>query len=177
MVIAHYTGATVDEVPQSFKPRVFTSRTWEDHVFTNYTIAVADQLTSQLTRLVTLNTHQLAGQVANLSFWSDEVAHALAVLDGYNARFKALSAAQKEYVTRHGTEEFRLDDEWGDSYQSPLPPRPLSDRERQAARTALTEAFYRLLIRCHSAKLIDGERVRAECGRHSIGVDPVDLRR
>jgi hypothetical protein len=153
------------------------TRSLEDHALINYIIAVAEQLTSQLTRLVTLNTHQLAGQVANLSFWSDEVAHALAVLDGYSARFGQLSAAQREYVTRHGTTEFRLDDEWGDTYQSPLPPRPLSDRERQAARTALTEAFYRLLIRCHSAKLINGERVRTECGRHGMGVDPADLRR
>ncbi len=155
----------------------FSLNRWEDFAFANYSIALAEQLASQFARFVTLNPHQLAGQVANLSFWSDEVAHSLVVLDRYNARFNQLAAAQREYVARHETQEFRLDDEWGDTYQTPPPPRRLADRERLAARSQLCESFYRLLIRCHSARLIDDARVRTECERHSIGIDPADLRR
>ena len=145
-------------------------------IFSNYSIALAEQLTSQFGRFVTLNPHQLAGQVANLEFWSDELAHVLEVLDRYNARFEQLAAAQREYVAGHQTQEFRLDDQWGESYQTPPPPRRLADRPRLVARSQLCDSFYRLLLRCHSAGLIDEARVRKECQRHTIGVDPGDFR-
>src|SRR5438046_30269 len=60
-------------------------------------------VTDQVARFVTLNRHQLAGHVANLEFWLDQVRHALAVIDGYQERFRQLKAGQAEYVAQHQT--------------------------------------------------------------------------
>ncbi len=53
----------------------------------SFSTDLAELVTRQLSRLVTLNQHQLAGQVANLGFWLAQVQHALAVIDGYGVRF------------------------------------------------------------------------------------------
>ena len=52
-----------------------------------YSTDLADLLAAQLTRFVSLNRHQLAGQVANLGFWIAEVAHCFEVIDRYGERF------------------------------------------------------------------------------------------
>lgn len=72
----------------------------------SYATEVANLLTAQLDRFVTLNRHQLAGQVANLDFWMAEAEHALAVIDGYDKRFDCLDRAQRQYVQRHEAIEF-----------------------------------------------------------------------
>ncbi len=145
-------------------------------VFTAYSIAITEQLSCQFGRFVTLNPHQLAGHVANLEFWSDEVAHRLDVLDNYNARFNRLAAAQRDYVSGHQTLEFDLNDEFRDAATAPPRPRRIPDKDRLAARTNLCESFYRFIVRCRSAGLIDEERARSECERHSISVDSRNLR-
>jgi hypothetical protein len=122
-----------------------------------------------------LNPHQLAGHVANLEFWSDEVAHCLDVLDHYNVRFNRLAAAQRDYVSRRQTMEFDLNDEWGDTAAAPSRPRRIPDSDRRTARTELCESFYTFIVRCYAASLIDEERARSECERHSISVDARDL--
>jgi hypothetical protein len=75
-----------------------------------YSMDVVKPLNDQLAKFVTLNRHQLAGQVANLDFWLGEVLHGLAVIDGYGRRFDRLRAAQQQYVSEHGTREFLKDD-------------------------------------------------------------------
>ncbi len=55
---------------------------------------LAKLVADQLTRFVTLNRHQLAGQVANLDFWMAQVRNALETIDGYGVRFVRLSMNQ-----------------------------------------------------------------------------------
>ncbi len=56
-----------------------------------------------MARFVTLNTHQLAGHVANLDFWVSEARHALEVIDGYEPRFRRMKAGQDQHVAERGT--------------------------------------------------------------------------
>src|SRR5262245_28135841 len=72
----------------------------------SFSTDMAKLVADQLSRFVTLNRHQLAGQVANLDFWLAQVRHALAVIEGYGSRFVRMHAAQEQYVTQHGTTEF-----------------------------------------------------------------------
>ncbi|MCA8990877.1 MAG: hypothetical protein KDA88_02815 [Planctomycetaceae bacterium] len=144
--------------------------------FPAYSIIIAETLSSQFNRFVTLNAYQLAGHVANLGFWSDEVAHCLNVLDQYRSRFERLAEAQRRHVAERGTIEFEHQDVWGETAKAPPRPRNLSDRDRLAARAALCDSFYRFLIRCHKSRLIEEQTLRQECVRHSISVDSHDLR-
>ncbi|MBX3452250.1 MAG: hypothetical protein KF777_22030 [Planctomycetaceae bacterium] len=144
---------------------------------TAYTIAIAEELSSQFSRFVTLNPHQLTGHVANLGFWSDEVAHCLNVIDQYTTRFARMAEAQRQYVTHHRTLEFELDDKWGETAKAPPRPRHVSDQERSSTRFRLCDSYYRFLVRCYSVTFIDEARLRKECERHSIGVDARDLMR
>jgi hypothetical protein len=70
-----------------------------------YSSDIAKTLTEQLTRFVTLNRHQLAGQVSNLDFWIGEVRHCFEVIDGYVQRFNRLKTAQSKHVAEHHTIE------------------------------------------------------------------------
>jgi hypothetical protein len=73
-----------------------------------YSSDIAKTLTEQLTRFVSLNRHQLAGQVTNLDFWMAEVRHCLEVIDGYGRRFNRLKNGQAQHVAEHHTIEFDL---------------------------------------------------------------------
>ncbi len=53
----------------------------------SYMTEIGEVLGKQLMKFVTLNRYQLAGQVANLAFWCDELQHCLSVIDGYRTRF------------------------------------------------------------------------------------------
>jgi hypothetical protein len=133
-------------------------------------------MSSQFNRFVKLNPHQLAGHVANLGFWADEVAHCLDVIDQYTTRFVRMAEAQRQHVMHHKTLEFELDDKWGETAKAPPRPRHISDQERSAGRSRLCDSYYRFLVRCHSATFIDETRLRKECERHSIRVDARDLK-
>ena len=63
----------------------------------SFSTDIAELVANQLSRFVTLNRHQLAGQAANLDFWLGEVQHALAVIDGYGVRFTRMHAAQEQH--------------------------------------------------------------------------------
>jgi hypothetical protein len=136
---------------------------------------LAKVVADQLTRFVTLNRHQLAGHVANLDFWLDQARHVLAVIDGYEARFRRLKSAQAEYVTEHQTVTFSPVDP--DIKGAPDLPRRVPDAARREARLAVTESAYRFLLRCYRDGLIPEPRLRAACGSLGISVDPTDLRR
>ena len=71
---------------------------------------MAKLVADQLSRFVTLNRHQLAGQAVNLDFWLAQLRNGLEVIDGYGKRFQRLKAAQAKHVTEHRTTEFSLDD-------------------------------------------------------------------
>jgi hypothetical protein len=123
-----------------------------------YASVVAKVLADQLNRLVTLNRHQLAGQVANLDFWLAEARHALDVIDTYPKRFQRMKAAQGQYVSEHATTAFDLDDPCC-TQGPPAQPRRVPTAELQDARRAVCEAVARLLARCRKDGLIDAAAV------------------
>src|SRR5262245_61846258 len=74
----------------------------------SFSTDIAKLISNQLTRLVTFNRHQLAGQVANLDFWIAEIGHGFEVIDGYGRRFQNLKSAQARHAAEHQTREFAL---------------------------------------------------------------------
>src|SRR5450432_4518968 len=68
-----------------------------------YSIERADQVANQLEKFSTSFAHQVAGQFANLTFWLDEVVHAITVIDAYAKRFAAMAEGQREWVAKHDT--------------------------------------------------------------------------
>jgi hypothetical protein len=121
--------------------------------FVSFSTDMARLVTDQLSRFVTLNRHQLAGQVANLDFWLAQVRHALAIIDGYGVRYVRMHGAQERYVSAHGsTESIPVVDGYKERRASP--PRRISDRELQKERRALIDAAARFLERCQQDGLI-----------------------
>ena len=142
----------------------------------SFSTDMAQLVTDQVSRFVTLNRHQLAGHVANLDFWLAQVRHCLQVIDGYGTRFRLLKTAQEKHVSEHHTIEFDLDDPCC-TRGKPEPPRKVADSELKNARVALSEATRRFLVRCHTAGLIDEAVFRKACEDSGIGFDPADLAR
>jgi hypothetical protein len=113
----------------------------------SFSTDLAGLVANQLSRFITLNRYQLAGQMANLDFWLAQVRHALATLDGYGVRFLRMEAAQERYVTARGTtEHIENAGEWIERKASP--PHRIPDRELRKARRELTDAASRFLERC-----------------------------
>lgn len=139
-----------------------------------FTTEMSKLVGDQFAKFVTLNRHQLAGQVANLEFWLAEVRHCLEVIDGYGSRFTRLKAAQTEYVEKHDTVEFRVGDREFEDKASP--PRRIPDRELREARRSLCEATSRFLIRCCNEGFIDEPTLRRACGELDLGVEATDLK-
>jgi hypothetical protein len=136
---------------------------------------MANLVTHQLSRFVTLNRHQLVGQVANLDFWLAEVRHRLEVVDGYGQRFQRLKAAQSKHVAEHHTIQFALDDP---CCTQGMPDRPqrVPEKEMRDARKALCDAARRFLVRCINEGFIEESVLRQACTDLGIGVDVTDLR-
>lgn len=141
----------------------------------SFSTDMAKLVADQLSRFVTLNRHQLAGQAANLDFWVAQARHALEVIDGYEQRFRRLKAGQAGYVREHDTKVSLLFDP--DIQAAPAPPRRVPDADLRDARRSLTDATYRFLVRCCNDGLIPESRLRAVCDSLGIGVDAADLRR
>jgi hypothetical protein len=135
----------------------------------SFSTNIANLVANQLSRLTTLNRHQLAGQVANLDFWLGEIQHAFAVIDGYGVRFTRMHAAQEQHVTAHGTTEFDLDADW-DTERRASPPRRVPGQELEKARHSLIQAASRFLERCHRDGFLSNDRL-------SAAVESLDVRR
>ena len=131
-------------------------------------------VTDQLTRFVTLNRHQLAGHMANLEFWLDQVRHVLAVIDGYQERFRALKAGQTEYVLQHQTTNFLPDDP--DIQWTPALPQRVSDQSLREARRNVVDSTYQFLMRLYHDGFIHEARLRSLCRNLNIGIDPLELK-
>jgi hypothetical protein len=126
----------------------------------SFSTDMAKLVADQLSRFVTLNPHQLAGQAANLDFWLAQVRHALAVIDGYGVRFVRMEAGQQQYVAAHGTKLSEVGPA-GVEERRPPPPRRIPDRELRQARRALVEAATRFLERCRAEGLVADSVVSA----------------
>jgi hypothetical protein len=135
----------------------------------SYSSRIAELLTGQLNKFVTLNRHQLAGQAANLDFWLLEVRHCLAVIDGYRERFERMRTAQENHVQGHATAEFPLNINLQDRerdlepFKRPEQLRPVNDKKLRQSRGDLCEATYRFLLRCCNQGLISEAVLRASC--------------
>ena len=142
-----------------------------------YSSDIANIVADQLAKLVTLNRHQLAGQVANLDFWLGEVRHCLEVIDGYNRRFDQLKAAQKNYVTKHRTVEFDTGKPWcsGNLERPASKVRRVPDDELSEARCKLCDATCRFLVRCCKEGMIPESVLLENCAQLGIRVEPRDL--
>jgi hypothetical protein len=136
---------------------------------------MAKLVADQLSRLATLNRHQLAGQVANLDFWLAQVQHGLEVVDGYRQRFRRLKAAHEKHVMEHRTTEFFLSDPCC-TQGKPVSPRRVSDKELKDARRALCEATRRFLLRCWNDGFVEEAVLRQACAGLGIAVDATDFR-
>lgn len=141
----------------------------------SYSENLAKVVTGQLQRFITLNRHQLAGQLANLDFWLGQAKHALDVIDGYEQRFRQLKLAQDNYVAEHGTvttsphgSEFRA---------PPAPPKRVPGGTLNAAREALADAAYKFLVRSCNDGLITETQLLEAAQTLGIGIDYSDIRR
>lgn len=134
----------------------------------SFSTDMAELITKQLARFVTLNRHQLAGQVANLDFWLAQVRHALSIIDGYGVRFTRMHAAQEQYVTAHGTTEFTLGADYPTDARASAPHR-IPNRVLQKARRELVEATSRFLERCRNDRLLSESDLSAAF--KSLGIE------
>ena len=119
----------------------------------SFSTDIAKLVADQLSRFVTLNPHQLAGQVENLDFWLAEVRHALAVIDEYGVRFVRLHAAQEQFVAAHNVTASKIGPA-GVTERPPPAVRRIPDRELRQARRALVESATKFLERCRSEGLV-----------------------
>ncbi len=123
----------------------------------SYSEDVATIIADQIARFAKLDLAKLTGHVANLDFWIGEVAHAMAVLDGYPKRFKLLKTTQGKFT--------------GSTLQR-VPDTDLVDVRRK-----LVDATYGFLLRLYNTDLINEQEFRSNCKRLDIGIDPLDLKK
>jgi len=140
-----------------------------------YVTDVSRLLTETVEKLSTLNRHQLAGHVANLSFWTEEVRHCLHVIDDYHHRFEAMKVAQTKHAVGHHTSEFALDEQY-DLGKSVPPPKRVPDNQLKEARRTLCDAFYGFIVRCQNAELLDQAAAEHAAANVGISIDQKDLK-
>lgn len=143
-----------------------------------YSSDIANLLTEQLEKFVTLNRHQLAGQVANIEFWLDEIGHCLAVIDGYDVRFERMKGAQQAYAAHHQTVQFHPETrrwDYAPETTPATPPRRVPGGELGDARRTLCKVAHRFLTRCLDDGFID--LAAFDAAHERLGIDPAELRR
>jgi hypothetical protein len=139
---------------------------------------ISESLAKQFMKCVTLHRHQLAGQAANLDFWSDEVQHCLDVIDGYKTRFTRMRDAQMKHAAEHQTSEYNLDPDDPCCFPGKVvPPRRIDYRELEAAKQSLCDATRRFLVRCREESLIDETTFRETAARFRIPLEASDVER
>jgi hypothetical protein len=135
-----------------------------------YTLEIADAVIRTVGKFRTLNAYQLAGHVANLDFWADEVRHALAVIDGYSRRDSVRKKSERTHIGSHMTRRFTAQEkslynefEDAESLSSARPDDYRIDaNEIKAKRQQVADALYRFLKRCHKEDLLSGVKAK-EC--------------
>jgi len=134
----------------------------------SFSTELAKLVTDQLSRLVTLKSYQLAGQVANLDFWLSHVRNALATIDGYGVRFVRMNGGQEQYIATHGPPEFTHKDDWHTTTEKVIAPRRVPDRELRKARRELMESVIRFLKCCHQEGLLTDSQHSTYCTEFRI---------
>lgn len=139
-----------------------------------YTLDLASLLTKQLIKFRSLNQHQLAGHVANLDFWSGEVSHVLAVMQGYRRRFQAMKDAQRVNASARKLEEFYVEYD-PEITTAPRRPNPMPDADLEAAQHALTKAWRDFIVRCCRETLLTPDTAKTVCTNLGISLQSEDL--
>jgi len=132
----------------------------------SYLHELCDALVNVLDHATALHVHRLAGYVANLNFWLEEVDHRLALLNGYAARYASSKQATKEYAKAHpeSIQNSSL------SHSAPSPPTSpsYSDQELWELRERVLASAGRFLVRCRRESLLEGDKVAEVCQRWQL---------
>jgi hypothetical protein len=132
-----------------------------------YTIEIANIVARTVGKFASLNSFQLSGHSANLDFWQQEIKHALDLLDGYDARQRVRTLAQKDYIHKHETRQHGF---------SVTPERSVVSKDAlTTARRELTDAFYHFVRRCYSERLLTTEESKLALDSCGIGTEPGDF--
>lgn len=146
-----------------------------------YSTEKAALLTKVLSRLSSLNVHQLVGHRDNLPFWIDEVVQATTVLDGYKARFRKIKDAQTQWVRAHEVKVSEFCPTCGGACEfgptTPDPPRRVPSSQLQEATVELREAARMFIVRLYRAHMLSREDLLAAAERIQTGFEPKELER
>ncbi|WP_442481571.1 hypothetical protein [Aeoliella sp. SH292] len=148
-----------------------------------YSIEVADALVKTLGKFKTLNNYQLAGQLANIEFWADEVRHVVRVLDGYSRRDSDRKKSERHYINTHDTKRFDayekevFNDVLDPEFLRPALPDDylIESSVIKAKRQQVADALYHFLKRCHKEQLLTGEEAKACLKSCDLGWEPGDF--
>ena len=108
-----------------------------------------------------------SGHAANFSFWTDEVAHCLSVIDSYDERFQRMLEAQHASMQSEPTPDPRA----GLPF---IPPRAIArpgrvpDQLRHYVRSELCRAFHGFAKACFHNAHIGAAAAHAACQRLGI---------
>jgi hypothetical protein len=114
----------------------------------SYIEDICSPLIKVLEKTAQLPCHQLAGHVANLDFWMNEVEHCLGVVSGYDERFERMKEALQTQAAIEGIEPNLL--------QRGVKFKTGKDLQKQ-----LRAATSRFLQRCHDERLINDQTLQA----------------
>ena len=144
----------------------------------SYATEQAKLLADTLGRIATANAHQLVGHRDNLAFWLDEVVHAVAVLKGYNARFRRMKAAEVQWVRAHDVKVPHFcricagPCEFGP--QTPNPPRRVPSRQIDESIVALREACRCFLLRLYRGHMLSEDELIGVADQIGTGSSPTN---
>jgi hypothetical protein len=138
-----------------------------------YSLEACELLTKQIQKFASLNRHQIAGHIANIEFWANEVRHALMLIDGYRERFERLSFAQNQYATQNNVIEFDLEE----PYLSGRASRPvrIDKKDQKQTRQQLVDSWRRFLVRCTREGMLSEDDARKFCDPLGISLEPTDF--
>lgn len=141
----------------------------------------ADSVASMLERFTTAHAYQVAGQYANIDFWTDETLHCLGALADYDRRFERMSSAQREWISAHDVVVGSYCSmcggqcEFDPELSPPKAPTRIPSKGRNDALRRLKDAYYFFILRCFRMSLIDEASLRDKCARVGTSVEARDL--
>ncbi len=95
------------------------------------------------------------------------------VLDNYGKRFHRLKKGQNDYVSKHHTIVFDLDEPYIQG--RPGPPQRVPHDQLRAARYELVDGMYNFLLRLYRERILKEQDVRSICRDIGVGIDPRDF--
>jgi hypothetical protein len=120
----------------------------------SYLQAQTDALIQVLDHAADLKAHRLAGYIANLDFWLQEIQHCFSSIEGYSERFQRMKQGAADYLQDHPDEHGEPPNEGyvydGDTRTT----RGLRNTDLKGLRATLQQSACRFFRRCYKAGLI-----------------------